>query len=75
MPTNDTGADISRSALLIVDLRNDFLHKNANFPNTSRGHPELGFEISFLQGTPVLRLAGAFRAAKRPVIYLVHRTT
>jgi nicotinamidase-related amidase len=33
MPTNDTGADISRSALVIVDMQNDFLHKDGNFPN------------------------------------------
>lgn len=74
MPTNDTGADISRSALIVVDMQNDFLHKDGNFPNIAREHPELGFDIPFLQGTvaPVSRLANAFRAAGRPVIYLAH---
>ncbi len=33
MPTNDTGADISRSVLVVVDMQNDFLHKDGNFPN------------------------------------------
>ena len=74
MPTNDTGADISRSALVIVDMQNEFLHKDGNFPNIAREHPEFGFDIPFLQGTiaPVSRLANAFRTAERPVIYVAH---
>ena len=74
MPTNDMGADIVRSALLVVDMQNDFLHKDGNFPNIAREHPELGFDIPFLQSTiaPISRLVSAFRAAGRPVIYLVH---
>jgi ureidoacrylate peracid hydrolase len=74
MPTNDTGADISRSALVIVDMQNDFLHKDGNFPNIDREHPEFGFDIPFLQSTiaPVSRLANAFRTAERPVIYVAH---
>src|ERR1700754_4465806 len=71
---NDMAADIARSALIIVDMQNDFLHQDGNFPNIAREHPELRFDIPFLQETitPIVELAEAFRAAKRPVIYLVH---
>jgi ureidoacrylate peracid hydrolase len=68
------GGDISRSALIIVDMQNDFLHQDGNFLNIAREHPELGIDVPFLQSTisPVASLANAFRAAGRPVIYLAH---
>ena len=74
MPTNNTGTDISRSALVIVDMQNDFLHKDGSFPSIAREHPELRFDIPFLQVriAPLSRLADAFRAAERPVIYVAH---
>jgi hypothetical protein len=61
------GGDISRSALIIVDMQNDFLHQDGNFLNIAREHPELGIDVPFLQSTisPIARLANAFRAAGR----------
>jgi nicotinamidase-related amidase len=68
------GPDIARSALVIVDMQNDFLHKDGRFAHVAREHPEFGIDMPFLAGTVplVARLADAFRAARRPVIYLAH---
>jgi ureidoacrylate peracid hydrolase len=68
------GLDISNSALVIVDMQNDFLHPDGNFSHIARDHPEANFDMPFLVGTipNVKRLAGAFRTARRPVVYLAH---
>lgn len=68
------GADITRSALIVVDMQNDFLHRDGSFANTAREHPEAKIDMPFLTGTiPNARdLAGAFRAAGRPVVYIAH---
>ena len=34
------GPDIDRSALLIVDMQNDFLHRDGSFSHIAREHPE-----------------------------------
>jgi ureidoacrylate peracid hydrolase len=67
-----TGPDFARSALIIVDMQNDFLHRDGSFGNLARKHPEI--DLPFLIGTipPVRRLIDAFRAAERPVIYVAH---
>jgi ureidoacrylate peracid hydrolase len=64
----------SRSALLIVDMQNDFLHRDGSFSHIAREHPEANIDMLFLVGTipNVKRLADAFRAAGRPVVYLAH---
>jgi ureidoacrylate peracid hydrolase len=68
------GPNIERSALLIVDMQNDFLHRDGNFAHIAREHPEVNIDMPFLIGTipNVKRLADAFRAAERPVVYLAH---
>ena len=68
------GAEIDRSALIIVDMQNDFLHRDGSFGRISRQHPEFNIDMPFLAGTipNVRRLADAFRAAGRPVVYLAH---
>lgn len=66
------GAEIDRSALIIVDMQNDFLHREGSFGHIAREHPEFHIDMPFLLGTiySVKRLADAFRAAERPVVYL-----
>lgn len=68
------GPDISKSALVIVDMQNDFLHRDGNFSHIAREHPEANIDMPFLIGTipNVKRLLDAFRAAGRPVVYLAH---
>ena len=68
------GPEIGKSALIIVDMQNDFLHRDGNFSHIAREHPEAQIDLPFLIGTipNVKRLADAFRAAGRPVVYLAH---
>jgi ureidoacrylate peracid hydrolase len=68
------GPDIDKSALIIVDMQNDFLHRDGSFSHIAREHPEFGIDMPFLIGTlpNVKRLADAFREAGRPVVYLAH---
>jgi ureidoacrylate peracid hydrolase len=74
MQATPLGPDIEKSALLIVDMQNDFLHRDGSFAHLARENPEAKIDIAFLTGTiaHVKRLADAFRAAERPVIYLAH---
>jgi nicotinamidase-related amidase len=74
MQAMDKRPDIHTSALLIVDMQNDFLHRNGNFSRIAREHPEANIDMPFLIGTipNVKRLADAFRAAGKPVVYLAH---
>src|SRR6266566_569385 len=74
MQAPTAGPDIERSALLIVDMQNDFLHQDGSFAHRARENPEAKIDIPFLRGTVphVKRLAEAFRAAGRPVLYIAH---
>jgi len=67
-------AKIDRSALIIVDMQNDFLHPDGGFAHLAREHPEANIDMPFLKGTipQVSRLAEAFRSAGRPVVYVAH---
>jgi nicotinamidase-related amidase len=67
-------AEIDRSALIIVDMQNDFLHPDGGFAHIAREHPEANIDMPFLRGTipQVSRLADAFRSAGRPVVYVAH---
>src|SRR5580693_5084776 len=68
------GPEIDRSALIIVDMQNDFLHPDGGFAHIAREHPEADIDMPFLRGTipQVSRLADAFRSAGRPVVYVAH---
>jgi hypothetical protein len=68
------GPDITRSALIIVDMQNDFLHPDGSFSRMAMEHPEFNIDMPFLVGTipHVKRLADTFRAAERPVVYIAH---
>ena len=68
------GPEIGKSALIIVDMQNDFLHPEGNFSARAQEAPEGGIDMPFLVGTipQVKRLADAFREAGRPVLYIAH---
>src|ERR1700746_489496 len=74
MPVGGKEPEIDKSALIIVDMQNDFLHRDGDFSHIAREHPEANIDLAFLIGTVpnVKRLADAFRAARRPVVYLAH---
>jgi ureidoacrylate peracid hydrolase len=67
------GPEIGKSALIIVDMQNDFVHPEGGFAHRAR-EPEAGIDMPFLIGTipHVKRLADAFRKAGRPVVYIAH---
>ncbi len=68
------GAEIEKSALVIVDMQNDFVHPDGGFAHRARENPETMIDLPFLMGTiaPVKRLVEAFRRAGRPVVYIAH---
>ena len=68
------GPEIDKSALLIVDMQNDFVHPEGGFAHHARETPEAGIDMPFLMGTipAVQRLAEAFRTAGRPVVSIAH---
>ena len=74
METGSIGPDIGKSALIIVDMQNDFLHRDGNFSHIAREHPEATDRpaVSNRNHPQCERLADAFRAAGRPVVYLAH---
>jgi nicotinamidase-related amidase len=67
-----SGPDIVKSALVIVDMQNDFVHPDGGFAHRAREHPETKIDMPFLMSTipHVKRLADAFRRAGRPVVYV-----
>jgi ureidoacrylate peracid hydrolase len=66
--------EIGKSALIIVDMQNDFVHPEGGLAYRARENPAAGLDISFLGDTipNVRRLADAFRKAARPVVYIAH---
>src|SRR6476619_2398582 len=66
--------EFARSALIIVDMQNDFIHPDGGFAHLARENPEAAIDMPFLIGTipQVKRLADAFRKAGRPVVYIAH---
>jgi nicotinamidase-related amidase len=51
MGTAVTGPEIDRAALIIVDMQNDFLHREGSFGHQAREHPEFNIDMPFLTGT------------------------
>ena len=74
MPAENMGPNIARSALIIVDMQNDFLHRDGSFAHLAREHPEAKIDMPFLIGTipNVKTLADSFRVSGRPVLYVAH---
>jgi len=72
MEITTMGPEIGRSALIIVDMQNDFVHPEGDFAHSAREAPEAGIDMPFLRGTipQVTRLATAFRKVGRPVVYI-----
>ena len=68
------GPDISRSALIVVDMQNDFLHPDGAFSHLARAHPESAIDMPFLASTipNAKKLVDAFRNSGRPVVYVAH---
>jgi ureidoacrylate peracid hydrolase len=73
MSSTMQGPQFAASALLVVDMQNDFLHPEGYSFKTMRS-PEAQSNRSFLAGTipQVKRLVDAFRNRGRPVVYLAH---
>jgi nicotinamidase-related amidase len=72
MDIEKMGPDISESALIIVDMQNDFVHPDGALGHRARENPERKIDMPFLMATipNVSRLADSFRRSRRPVIYL-----
>ena len=68
------GPQIDKSALIVVDMQNDFVHPDGGFACKSREMPEAEIDMAFLMGTipQVKRLVDRFRQAGRPVVYIAH---
>jgi nicotinamidase-related amidase len=56
------GPEIDKSALIIVDMQNDFVHPDGGFAHLAREHPDTRTDMPFLMSTipHVKRLAEAF---------------
>jgi nicotinamidase-related amidase len=74
METAIRGPDITKSALIVVDMQNDFVHSEGSLACKSREVPEAEIDMPFLMGTipQVKRLVAAFCQAGRPVVYVAH---
>lgn len=74
MPPLPTGPEIARSALVIIDMQNDFVHPEGGFAHRARENPDAKIDMQFLMGTipAARRLAEGFRKAGRPVVYVAH---
>jgi len=68
------GPDIRKSALIVVDMQNDFLHEKGQFARLAKERPEKFIVHEFLASTipNIKKLQDAFRAAGRPVVYIAH---
>lgn len=66
--------DISSSALIVVDMQNDFVSEGGYFDRMAKEHPEAGIDSEFLASTVpnIRRLLEAFRGERRPVVYIKH---
>lgn len=69
-----TGPQIGSSALVVVDMQNDFVHPEGGLAQRAQELPPGTIDMPFLTGTipQIKRLATAFRNAGRPVVYVAH---
>ena len=51
MDIKKMGPDISKSALIIVDMQNDFVHPDGALGHRARENPERKIDMPFLMGT------------------------
>lgn len=67
-----TGPEIGKSALVIIDMQNDFVHPDGGFAHLALERPEAKIDMAFLMSTipQAKRLADAFRKSGRPVVYV-----
>jgi nicotinamidase-related amidase len=45
------GPEIGKSALIIVDMQNDFVHSEGDFAHSARETAAAGIDMPFLMGT------------------------
>ncbi len=71
---SNPGPDFTSSALIVVDMQNDFVHAEGAFAQRARENPDAGIDMGLLASPiPAIgRLAEAFRDAGRPVVYVAH---
>ena len=51
MPTAHVGAEIDKSALVIIDMQNDFVHSDGRLAHRARENPDAKIDMPFLMGT------------------------
>jgi len=68
------GPDISKSALIIVDMQNGFIHPSGAIGVSAKAQPKEKIDMDFLSSivVNVKKLSKAFRETGRPVVYIAH---
>jgi nicotinamidase-related amidase len=51
MPEEIMGSEMARSALILADMQNDFLHPDRSFAHIASEHREVMIDMHFLVGT------------------------
>jgi ureidoacrylate peracid hydrolase len=66
--------DITKSALIIIDMQNDFVHPDGEFGRLAKQYPDRRIDHEFLSSavSHIKNLADAFREKCRPVLYIKH---
>ena len=66
--------DIGASALIVVDVQNDFVSEGGWFDRLAKKHPEAGVDMEFLRSSipGIKKLVEAFGAGGQPVVYVKH---
>jgi len=67
------GPDIARSALIIVDMQNDFVHPDGGFAHRARENPEAKIDMPFLMGT-IPQVKRLMRSAQQAARWSTSRT-
>ena len=69
MPTAHVGAEIDKSALVIIDMQNDFVHSDGRLAHRARENPDAKIDMPFLMGTiPHVKRMPRFPSGVRPEI-------